>query len=164
MSGTVLNPCYGSIHLILRITLRDILIVPFARWGKWVTELVSGTWNQVTWLEYTSYLLYILCIFIYRVCTIMFLFTKCVIDNKWIFEIFLCHMDFNSDTTYTWCRVCIRVGGIQRKIWVKASGGFKMIFPFGPAILLAFEGNSQMNARSLNIKTFVIMLFKITKL
>ena len=39
-----------------------------------------------------------------------------------------------------------------------------MIFPFGPAILLAFEGNSQMNARSLNIKTFVIMLFKITKL
>lgn len=39
-----------------------------------------------------------------------------------------------------------------------------MIFPFGSAILSAFEGNSQMNARSLNIKTFVIMLFKITKL
>lgn len=130
MSGTVLNPFYGSIHLILRITLRDILIVPFARWGKWVTELVDGsirTWNQVTWLEYTSSLLYILCIFIYRVCTIMFLFTKCIIDNKWIFEIFVCHMHLNSDTTYTWYRVCINFS--REKFRSKHQEALKWSFP-----------------------------------
>lgn len=99
------------------------------RTSRWVNQDVKS--SNLAWVHFLPSILS--GIFIYRVCIIMFLFTKCIIDNKWIFKIFLFHMDLNSDAIYTWYKVCISGGGqrawSREKFRSKYQEALKWSFP-----------------------------------